>query len=127
MNEITKRKLLRASCHASALVSWSVVVIGLPIAVLLLTEDQLAKDSAKEALNFQLNMILLTFTGGILWHTFIGIPLAVILFAYVGIVSLVCPLLAIISVCSSPEKAYRYPLTFRFVNKEEPPKITAAL
>ena len=123
----TKRKLLRASCHASALISWSIVTIGLPIAVLLLTDDPLVKDSAKEAINFQITMIILTCIASALFVSVLGIPLAVVMFCYIGIVSLVLPIIAIVSVCADPERTYRYPLTIRLVKPTLPERIGTTL
>lgn len=123
MQETTKRKILRASCHASALVSWSMVAIGLPIAVLLLSDDPMVKDSAKEAINFQITMIVLTWISVGLFFTVLGIPLALVIFAYVGIASLILPIVAIVSVCSDPERTYRYPLIIRLIKPSLPDRI----
>lgn len=125
MQEITKTKLLRASCHASALFSWSVIFVGLPIAVLFISDDPLIRDSAKEAINFQISMIILTIIATVLFFTVIGIPLAVLMYAYVGIASLVLPIIAIVSVCADPDKVYRYPLTVRLIKPSIPEKICA--
>ncbi|MBX9573498.1 MAG: DUF4870 domain-containing protein [Candidatus Obscuribacterales bacterium] len=123
MQKSTTIKVLRASCHASALVSWSVVSIGLPIAVLLLNDDPFVKDSAKEAINFQITMIILTAIAGALFVSVLGIPLALLMFAYIGIASLIFPIIAIVSVCADPEKTYRYPLTVRLIKPSMPDRI----
>ena len=127
MQESTKIKLLRASCHASALASWSVIVIGLPIAVLLMNNDPLVRDSAKEAINFQISMIIITAIAGALFFSVIGIPLAFLLWGYVGLASLILPIIAIISVCADPDKTYRYPFTIRLIKPSEPDRISASL
>lgn len=127
MQESTKKRLLRASCHASALVSWSVVTIGLPIAVLLLNDDPLVKDSAKEAINFQITMIILAAIAGGLFFTVVGIPLAILMFAYIGLASLVLPIVAIVSVCADPDRTYRYPLTLRLIKPTVPDRIASSV
>jgi uncharacterized Tic20 family protein len=127
MQEITKTKLLRAACHASALASWSVITVGVPIAALLMSNDPLVRDSAKESINFQISMILITIIGVALLFTVIGIPLGILVLAYVGLASLVLPIIAIVSVCADPEKSYRYPLTIRLLKPTLPEKICTSI
>lgn len=127
MQEITKVKLLRASSHASALFSWSVIFIGVPIAILLISNDPLVRDSAKEAINFQISMIIITCIAVGLLFTVIGIPVAILMFIYVAVASLVLPIIAIVSVCADPEKAYRYPLTIRLIKPTLPEKICTTI
>lgn len=124
MEESTKRKVLRASSHASALFSWSVIVIGAPIAILLLSEDPLVKDSAKEAINFQITMIILTAISTALFFTIIGAPLAFLGWGYVGLASLILPIIAIVSVLADSDKPYRYPLTWRLIKSSIPDQIS---
>ncbi len=115
MEEMTKRKVLRAACHASALASWSVIVVGVPVAVLLLSDDPLVRDSAKEAINFSISIILITCIAVGLIFTIIGLPLSILLFIYVALATIILPIVAIVSVCADPDKTYRYPFTIRLI------------
>lgn len=125
MEEITKRKLLRSACHASALASWSVLVIGVPIAILMFNDDPLVKDSAKEALNFSISIIIWALLSLGICFTVIGIPLGVLMLIILGLASTILPIIAIVSVCADPKKTYRYPFTFRLINPGDPKEIEA--
>lgn len=115
VDELTKRKLLRASCHAAALTSWSVVTIGVPIALLIFSRDQLVCDSAKEAINFSINLFVWTTLAGVLFFTIIGVPLAFLIWGVAGLAALILPIIAIVSVCVDPARAYRYPGIVRLI------------
>jgi uncharacterized Tic20 family protein len=82
---------------------------------LLLSDDELVRDSAKEALNFSISMYIWVaiFVG--LLFTLIGIPAAIAGFIIYGIISTVFPLIAIVSVCVNPNSYFRYPFTFRLI------------
>jgi uncharacterized Tic20 family protein len=110
-NNTDKRKILSALCHGSIFISALVISIGIPIAVLLVSDDPVVKDNAKEAINFHFNMWLWGLVFGALTLVLIGYPLLFIL----GIVNLVLPILAIVSCLSNPEARYRYPFIFRVV------------
>jgi hypothetical protein len=56
-----RRKLLSILAHGSILFSGSIVVIGIPIAMLLLSKDDVVIANAKEALNFYLTIYILGF------------------------------------------------------------------
>lgn len=114
MGQSTTRKLLRSSCHAAALFNWTVLILGVPIAVLIVSDDPLVRDSAKEALNFTFSMWLWGALSIGIMFTLIGIPAGIFGLFLFGAVSAIFPIIAIISVCVAPEKPYRYPFTFRF-------------
>jgi uncharacterized protein len=116
----TKRKLLRVLSHGSALTSWTVIFIGLPLAVLLLDDDPLVRDSAKEALNFIISQYLWIGIFTALLFTIIGIPAAIIGFVLLAVISAIFPFIAIISVLTDPEKRFRYPLTIRLIPSDRP-------
>ncbi|MCU0525872.1 MAG: DUF4870 domain-containing protein [Elainella sp. Prado103] len=105
------RKLLSALCHGSSLFSWAVASIGIPIAVMLLTEDTVVKDNAKEALNFQINMIIYWVICFVLMFVLIGFPLMFVL----GVITLIMPIIAMIQVASEPDRPYRYPFVIHFL------------
>jgi uncharacterized protein len=112
-----KRKLLSALCHGSIFLSALVISIGIPIAVLLVSDDPVVRDNAKEALNFHFNVWVL---GGIaaicaaLWWTIILLPFA-LLGGLVLLASWILPIMAIINSLSNPEVPYRYPFIFRLL------------
>lgn len=107
--DIDKRKLLSALSHGSIFFSALVVSIGVPIAILLISDDEITKDNAKEALNFQLNLFLYGIIFWILTFVLIGFVLLGIL----GLVNLIMPIIGILQVLTNPYKVYRYPLIFR--------------
>jgi uncharacterized Tic20 family protein len=115
MNPVVKRKLLRVICHAAALTSSSVVVIGAPILVLVLSEDPLVKDSAKEAINYSLTVLIIACALLLLCFTIIGIPFALVGYGGLAIISTILPLVAIVTVCMDPDKPFRYPCILRLI------------
>ncbi|MBX9691915.1 MAG: DUF4870 domain-containing protein [Cyanobacteria bacterium] len=123
MKEVTKRKLLRVLCHGAALASSSVVVIGLPIAIVVLSEDPLVKDSAKEAINYTLNIFVMLIMMLLLCFTIIGIPFAMMGYGVISIAAVIMPLIAMVSVCIIPDGAFRYPFVFRFINTKAPKEL----
>ncbi|GAB4155846.1 MAG: hypothetical protein Fur0046_35780 [Cyanobacteria bacterium J069] len=106
-----KRKILSALCHGSIFINALVISIGIPIAILLVSDDPVVKDNAKEAINFHFNMWL--------WWLIVG-ALAVILVGYLlfpllGVINLILPILAILACLRNPETRYHYPFIFRLV------------
>ncbi|KEO83407.1 DUF4870 domain-containing protein [Tumebacillus flagellatus] len=100
-------------CHLSALAGYIIPfgnIIG-PLVFWLLKRDQHAfvNDQGKEALNFQISMLLYVIVAGILCLVFIGL----ILLPIIGIATLV--LLIIAGVKAYGGEAYRYPFTIRFL------------
>ena len=61
-----KRKILSALCHGAILFSATIVSVGIPIAILLIIDDSVVKDNAKESLNFHINIYIYAFIFGIL-------------------------------------------------------------
>ena len=62
-SSLDKRKLLSALAHSSVFISALVLSVGIPVAILTVTEDDVIKENAKEAINFHLNVWLV---GGII-------------------------------------------------------------
>lgn len=63
-----KRKILSVLCHGSIFFSALFLAIGMPIAILFISDDPVVKANAKEAINFHFNVwfwgliiLLLTF------------------------------------------------------------------
>jgi uncharacterized Tic20 family protein len=110
-NDPTKRKLLSALSHGSIFFSATVVSIGVPIVIFLISDDSVIKDNAKECLNFHFNVWLYGVIFGILTWVLIGW----LLLAILGIFVLIMPILAIIQVLGDPNKVFRYPFIFRIL------------
>lgn len=118
-----RRKILSAVAHASSLVGWAFVPILVPIAILLLSDDPIVKDNAKQSLNFQINIVMYCAIFALLsslLHLFylpIGITLLILIviaLIILVIASFVMPIFAIISVASKPDRPYRYPFVYHF-------------
>ncbi len=114
MYDADKRKLLGALCHGSIFFSTAILSIGVPIAVLFVSEDPVVKENAKEAINFHFNVwlygaiitVLVVLTFGLL-----GFILPPIFF----LVHWALSIWAITSTLSNPDQAFRYPFIFRLV------------
>ena len=109
--DISKRKLLSALCHGSIFFNVTIISVGVPIAILLISEDPVVKENAKESLNFHFNMWVYWLIVGVLVWLLIGWLLVPIL----SLVNLVFPILALIKVFSEPSTPYRYPFLFRLL------------
>ncbi len=104
-----KRKLLSVASHASIFLSQLVLSAGVPLAVMVLSEDSVTKENAKEALNFHFNMWLYSVLLIIPAWLIIGLPLVALL----GLVQIILPIFAILSSVTSPDSTFRYPFIFR--------------
>ncbi len=111
MDDLAQRKLLSALCHGAIFFSSLIVSIGIPIVILLLTNDPIVRENAKESINFHINLYLYAIIFGILTLVVIGIPLLIIL----AIVSVLMPIVAIVHCATVTDKPYRYPFIFRIV------------
>jgi uncharacterized protein len=113
MYDSDKRKFLSILCHGSIFAGSLLIFIGLPIAILLVSDDPAVKDNAKESLNFHLNIWLYEAILGILWISIIGIPFALLLAIPFFLFHWILPVLAILKILKNPEMTYRYPFIFR--------------
>ncbi|MFE1746778.1 DUF4870 domain-containing protein [Coleofasciculus sp. H7-2] len=111
MDDLDRRKLLSGLCHGAIFFSSTLVSIGIPIAILFITDDPVVKENAKESLNFHINLYIYAAIYAALIFVVIGIPLLVAL----GIASFVMPIIALIKVLADPSQPYRYPFIFRLV------------
>jgi len=111
MYDPDKRKLLSALSHGSIFFSLLGVSIGIPIAILFVSDDPVVKDNAKEALNFHLNVWLYGIIFGVLTIILIGFALLGLL----QLINVVLPILAILQALSNPDQPYRYPFIFRLL------------
>ncbi len=103
------RKILSSVSHGSIFFNALVLAIGVPIAILLISKDSVIKESAKEAINFHINMWFWWTVAGILVWLLVGIPLLFVL----GIVNFIMPVWAIFHSITKPDIAFRYPLILR--------------
>ncbi|HLU31794.1 MAG TPA: DUF4870 domain-containing protein [Acidimicrobiia bacterium] len=112
----------RVLAHASALIQF----IGIPSFVgplvvwLLRRDDAVVEPHAREALNFQLSLIIYfaigIVVGIIALVTLVGIPLAVLIFAFLGVLLLAEVVFAILaSLAASRGEFYRYPLSIELI------------
>ncbi len=90
----------------------SLAIIG-PLFVWLIKrdEDAYVEDHAREALNFQLSILIYGVVSAILILAIIGI----VLLLAVGVFALVMAIVAAVKAANG--EAYRYPLTLRLVNE----------
>ncbi|WP_035990347.1 DUF4870 domain-containing protein [Leptolyngbya sp. KIOST-1] len=103
------RKILSAVSHGSIFFNALVLSVGVPIAILLISNDSVIKESAKEAINFHINMWVWWAIAGVLAWVLIGIPLLFVL----GIVNFIMPIFAIFHSITKPDTVFRYPLILR--------------
>ena len=116
MNIVTDKdeKTWGMLCHLSALAGFIIPfgnVIG-PLIVWLLKRDEYAfvNDQGKEALNFQISILLYLIIGGLLVILVIGFFVLIA----VGIFSLIMTIMATIK--ANEGVAFRYPLSIRFIS-----------
>ena len=109
MEDPGTRKILSAVSHGSIFFNALILSVGVPIAILLISQDAVINDSAKEAINFHLNMWFWWTVAGILAWVLIGLPLLVIL----AVVNFIMPLWAIFHSLTKPNTPFRYPLILR--------------
>jgi uncharacterized protein len=104
-----KRKLLSSAAHGSIFISALLISAGIPLAILLVSDDPVVKENAKEALNFHFNVWAYGIVFGFLCLLLIGYPLLALLF----VVSWILPVLAIVKCLRNPDETFRYPFIFR--------------
>ena len=121
-NEINKNARLWAMwCHLGGLAGLLPIVpaLGSIIAPLIIwqikkEEHPFVNEQGKEAVNFQISMILYALVGSLACLvTCIGIVLIPVVIAVVGVTDLIFLLIAAIKANSGEH--YRYPLTIRFI------------
>ncbi|HIK26667.1 MAG: DUF4870 domain-containing protein [Oscillatoriaceae bacterium SKW80] len=115
MYDPDKRKVLSALCHGSIFFGSLLVFIGVPLAIMLVSDDPVVKDNAKESLNFHLNVWIYEVIIAILWGSIILIPLALLLMIPFFLFHWILPIIAVFNVLGNTDAPYRYPLIFRFL------------
>ena len=113
-NSSDKIKLLSALAHGSIFISATVIAVGIPIAILIISDDSVIQANAKEAINFHFNV----------W--FVGIIIAVLSFITFGLLGFILgpiwlvytwilSVWAIIYCLNNSENAFRYPFIIRLL------------
>ncbi len=115
MDNSDQHKLLSALCHGSIFLSSLLVSIGIPVAILFISEDAVVKENARESINFHINLYLYAALAAVIAITVIGIPIAILLGVALVAASFVMPILAIVSVLSNAGQPYRYPFIWRLL------------
>ncbi len=111
-----QRKILSIASHASILFTSSIVAIAIPIAIIILSKDDVVVSNAKKALNFLITYTLLTICLLLpIWvisiNNFSFISLWLLLLPILLFGSIIMPIIAIIKIARNPNRVYRYPLT----------------
>ncbi|MBD1911378.1 MULTISPECIES: DUF4870 domain-containing protein [unclassified Leptolyngbya] len=106
-----KRRLLTALSHGSIFISTLIFSIGIPIAILFVSDDPVVKENAKEAINFHLNVWLWGIIVGILVFLLVGYLIVPFFFVY----HWALPIWAIVQCLGNQDYVHRYPFIFRVV------------
>lgn len=109
-----KRKLLSALSHGSIFFSTLFLSVGIPIAILFVSEDPVVKENAKEAINFHFNVWLYGIIIGILAFLTLGL-LGLILAPIFYLVHWGLTLWAVVHTLGTPDEPFRYPFIFRLL------------
>lgn len=109
-----KRKLLSALSHGSIFFSSLIISVGIPIAVLFITNDPVVKENAKEAINFHFNVWLYGGIIAVLAILTLGL-LGLILGPIFYVVHWGLTIWAITRCLGDPDQSFRYPFIFRLL------------
>lgn len=111
MQSAEQRKLLSALAHGSAFFCSTFICIGVPIVLLIISEDPVVKANAREVLNLYLSLYIYLLISVALCFLLIGFPLLFL----VCIASFILPVIALVKVLSYPDRPYQYPLVFHIL------------
>ncbi len=102
--------------HLGGLIPLVVVSIGIPLFVWLLKreESSFIEKQAKEALNFQISLFVYLMVDFLLVMSVIGIPIAIVIFAFFGVLNFICSIQGAIRTSKNIE--YRYPFNLRLIS-----------
>lgn len=110
--DVDKRKLLSALSHGSLFLGGLLVFpVAIPIIILLVSDDLVVKDNAREAINFMINVWIYGIIIGILCWLLVGWLLMPFWVLYHWIL----PIFAIAHCFKDPDSAFRYPLIVRLL------------
>jgi uncharacterized Tic20 family protein len=115
----TTRRLFSLLCHGSIFLSSIVFPALLPLAIYLTASDEVIKESAREVLNFHLNIwVYGALTAGLivfLTALIITIPLAWVVGIAFYLFHWVPPVFALLATLKNPDQPYRYPFIWRIL------------
>jgi hypothetical protein len=119
MSDLSKRKLLSVLSHGAIFFSTTLISVGLPIAILFVSDDPVVHSNAKESINFHFNVWFYgAILGALVWLVgWLILPL-IILGPLVGIGYLIhwgLTIWAIFNVVTDPDQPVRYPFIFRLL------------
>lgn len=114
-----KRKLLSSLCHGAIFFSTTLISIGVPIVINLISDDPVVKGNAKESINFHFNVWF--------WATIIGVPIGVLSWLTFGLGGVLffpvvafgfllhwgLTIWALLHCLSRTDEPFRYPFIFR--------------
>jgi|SRR5690554_5916668 len=104
----SEQKILGLISHLGIFVGFPILA---PLLVFLLSNDYVVKNQAKEALAFQIGLIIAGAIGGLLVFIIIGIPILIL----ISIMGIVFPIMAAIKFYQ--EGHYSYPITGELLKK----------
>jgi uncharacterized protein len=114
-----KRRLFSLLCHGSIFLGSLLFTSLIPLAVLLIFDDPVIKQTAKETLNYHFNIWLYGAIGAGLCAFFTALiitaPLTLIIIAALGLFSVVPPIFGILATLNNPDEPYRYPFIWRLL------------
>jgi uncharacterized protein len=114
-----KRKLFSLLCHGSIFLGSLLFTSAIPLVVLLLFDDPVIKETAKETLNYHFNIWLYGAIslglGTFFTALIITIPLAWIVGGAFTLFTLVPPIFGIFATLNNPNEPYRYPFIWRLL------------
>ncbi len=105
----TEQKLLAIACHLGWLAGLPILI---PIVILLLSNDEFVKYQAKEALSFQLAIVV----GGIISALLAIIIIGFITGIIIGIMAVILPFVATVRVING--EGYSYPITGKYIARK---------
>ncbi|MEM8722039.1 MAG: DUF4870 domain-containing protein [Cyanobacteria bacterium P01_G01_bin.39] len=111
LNQQEQRKLLSILAHGSALLCSTVITVGVPVAIILLSQDDVVIANAKQALNFYITTYILAILFAFLIFFVVGIPLLILLW----IATMIMPIFAILKISRNSDRIYRYPLVIHIL------------
>lgn len=98
----TEQKLLAALCHAGVFLAAPILI---PLVIMLIASDDYIKTQAKEALMFQILLVLGCAVSAILTIVLVGI----IGFIIIGAAAVIMPIIAIVNILNGND--YSYPIS----------------
>ena len=114
-----KRRLFSLLCHGSIFFGSLLVTSAIPLVILLLFEDPVIKETAKETLNYHFNIWLYgAITAGLVTFftvLILTIPLAWVIGGIFFLFTLIPPIFGILATLSNPDQTYRYPFIWRIL------------